>query len=232
MEAADALLARYEVAMPSGYAEEVVPQLGDASSSSHDDNDDDAKYAAAEATKTLANSLFKEKRLAFALKTYLVGVLRLQSTYSDPALIIYDVQAHPVCIATYSNAALMALKLEHFELAEFCCNGALSFEPKGTELQKVLLRKAQSLLDRPSHSDPDQAVELLQRAAKDAELAAAPNRAVLEMLQRAKRAAKDKEKAASKVDDPSAKKRKAEPPTSSPARKAKSPCKVSATGED
>ena len=92
MEATDALLARYAVEVPQGYAEDVVPHLADASVA----DGEDAKYATAEGTKALANRLFKEKQLAFALKTYLVGVLRLQSTYKDPALIIYDVQAHAV----------------------------------------------------------------------------------------------------------------------------------------
>ena len=103
----------------------------------------------------------------------------------------FDLQARPVCVASYSNAALMALKLQSHELAESLCNRALQFAPAGSDLQKVLLRKAQSVLDRPQHADPTLAVQLLLQADKEAPR----NRPVVELLQRAKKAAKEKERA-------------------------------------
>ena len=47
-------------------------------------------------------------------------------------------------------------------LAGSLCDRGLQFSPEGADRAKLLLRKAQSWLERPAHADPDKAVELLQ----------------------------------------------------------------------
>jgi tetratricopeptide (TPR) repeat protein len=152
----------------------------------------DVKYNFAVKYKEAGNALFKQGHHAHALRTYLVGAAILaQLGYDDPAQLMYDLDAHPICIACYSNGALMALKLARYELAAQLCERGLGFAPSGPELAKLLIRKAQAFLDRPEHADPLMAVECCELANK-----AHNSRPVLELLQRAKKAAKAAEKAA------------------------------------
>lgn len=154
-----------------------------------------AKYGFAAAYKEVGNGLFKAGKHAWALRTYLVGATLLQRLgYEDGALLFTDAEAHAVGVACYSNAALCALKLERHELASQMCDWGLRFGPQGSDRAKLLLRKAQAELERPQHADPDLAVALLEQAN-----AAASSRPVLEMLQRAKRAAKQKQKDADRA---------------------------------
>lgn len=154
-----------------------------------------AKYGFAAAYKEVGNGLFKTGKHAWALRTYLVGATLLQRLgYEDGALLFTDTEAHAVGVACYSNAALCALKLERHELASQMCDWGLRFGPQGSDRAKLLLRKAQAELERPKHADPDLAVTLLEQAN-----AAASSRPVLEMLQRAKRAAKQKQKDADRA---------------------------------
>lgn len=154
-----------------------------------------AKYGFAAAYKEVGNGLFKAGKHAWALRTYLVGATLLQRLgYEDGALLFTDGEAHAVGVACYSNAALCALKLERHALASQVCDWGLRFGPEGADRAKLLLRKAQAELERPTHADPDLAATLLGQAN-----AAASSRPVLEMLQRAKRAAKQKQKDADRA---------------------------------
>ena len=64
-------------------------------------------------------------------------------------------------LTSFSNAALCALKLSRHELAAQCCDRGLRFASSDAARAKLLTRKAQALLDRPTHAQPDAAVELL-----------------------------------------------------------------------
>ena len=163
------LLSRFDISTP-GFEEEVAPQLPPAPTPADEPPaDDETKYERALQHKELGNALFKDGKHAAALRTYLTGMEQLRFFgYADPSHMDFDLQARPVCVASYSNAALMALKLQSHELAESLCNRALQFAPAGSDLQKVLLRKAQSVLDRPQHADPTLAVQLLLQADKEA----------------------------------------------------------------
>lgn len=156
-------------------------------------------YTLAAKFKDLGNTLFKSGEVAWALRTYLVGVKLLELLRclddDEPTAIVYDIDAQPVCIAAYSNAALMALKLEHHQLCAELCDHGLIFGPEGGELAKLLHRKAQAILDRQQHADPEAAIDLLQRAVE----AQPGSRAIRELLQRARSAAKEKARAASKA---------------------------------
>lgn len=155
----------------------------------------EAKYEFACRYKEIGNQLFHQGKLARAIRTYLVGMQMLQRIcYEDPRDVFYDLMATPICVACFSNAALCALKLENYDLCCRLCDGGLRFSPQGTELAKLLLRKAQATLDRPKHSDPEVAVELLRRAAQ-----AANSRQVVELLRRATEAAKEKRRTAERA---------------------------------
>lgn len=145
--------------------------------------------------KEVGNELFKEGRYAWATRTYLVGVQLLQRLgFRDPAEMFYDGASSGVGISCLSNAALCALKLQRYELAGQLCDRGLQFSPEGADLAKLLLRKAQSWLERPEHADPDLSTTLLEQAQR-----AHSSRAVLEMLQRAKRAVREKQRAADRA---------------------------------
>ena len=99
----------------------------------------------------------------------------------------------------YSNAALMALKLQCSPLASQLCERALRLEPEGAELAKLLHRKAQAAMERAESeggADPAEAVELLVAANE-----AHSSRPVLELLQKARAAKKAAERAAQKEAD-------------------------------
>ena len=174
-----------------GYTRDIMPLLPEVPTEPRGDD----KYMFASAYKEVGNALFRDGQHAHALRTYLVGIQLLQRIgYDDPMDMMYDLEASAVCVACFSNAALCALKIERHDLCCRLCDGGLRFSPQGAELAKLLLRKAQATLDRPTHSDPHVAVELLQAAA-----AAANSHPVLELLQRAKKAAKEKSRAADRA---------------------------------
>jgi len=60
--------------------------------------------------KEAGNRLFKEGRLAWALRTYVVAVELMQRLgwVSNPSKMFYDLEALRVCIPCFSNAALCA----------------------------------------------------------------------------------------------------------------------------
>jgi tetratricopeptide (TPR) repeat protein len=148
--------------------------------------------------KEVGNRLFKEGRLAWALRTYVVAVELMQRLgwVSNPSKMFYDLEALRVCIPCFSNAALCALKLHRHELAAQLCESGLRCSPEGEDLIKLLLRSAQSWLERLEHADPERAVALLERAAS---LPAGGSRPVLELLQRAKQAVKQRQRAADRA---------------------------------
>jgi tetratricopeptide (TPR) repeat protein len=113
------------------------------------------KYEWAAAYKVLGNALFQQGQHAWALRTYLTGVQQLQLQgygAEDPEQIFGDVRAWPVCTASFSNAALCALKLGRHELAAQCCDRGLRFASSDTARAKLLMRKAQALLHRANPS--------------------------------------------------------------------------------
>ena len=115
------------------------------------------KYEWAAAYKEVGNALFQQGQHAWALRTYLTGVQQLQLLgygTEDPELMFGDVKAWPVCTASFSNAALCALKLERHELAAQCCDRGLRFASSDAARAKLLTRKAQALPDRANPS-PD-----------------------------------------------------------------------------
>ena len=148
--------------------------------------------------KEAGNRLFKEGRLAWALRTYVVAVELMQRLgwVSNPSKMFYDLEALRVCIPCFSNAALCALKLHRHELAAQLCESGLRCSPDGEDLIKLLLRSAQSWLERLEHADPERAVALLERAAS---LPGGGSRPVLEQLQRAKQAVKQRQRAADRA---------------------------------
>ena len=115
------------------------------------------KYEWAAAYKEVGNALFQQGQHAWALRTYLTGVQQLQLLgygTEDPELMFGDVKAWPVCTASFSNAALCALKLERHELAAQCCDRGLRFASSDAARAKLLTRKAQALPDR-ANPNPD-----------------------------------------------------------------------------
>ena len=121
----------------------------------------EGKYEWSAAYKEVGNALFQQGQHAWALRTYLTGVQQLQLLgygTEDPELMFGDVKAWPVCTASFSNAALCALKLERHELAAQCCDRGLRFASSDAARAKLLTRKAQALPDRltlPLTTDPD-----------------------------------------------------------------------------
>ncbi|KAL1522279.1 hypothetical protein AB1Y20_017273 [Prymnesium parvum] len=147
------------------------------------------------AYKEVGNSLFSDGRFLWALRTYLMGVHVLECVaYDSPDLMLYDLSVRAFCVASFSNAALCALRLEAHELAARLCDAGLRFRPEGQELAKLLLRKAHSLLERPRHADADAAVECLRRAA-----AAGGGRPVAALLLKAQQAAREQRRAAERA---------------------------------
>jgi len=194
------MLKRHEIVTPDGYEAAVTPLLPTVAQLEETMNEPSADIrkspwlAFATVYKEAGNTLFKQGQHAWALRTYLVGDQFLQrSPRFGEAL--YDVAARPTFLALYSNAALMALKLERHALAAELCEHGMGLAPSGSDLVKLLHRKAQAELEWPEQSDPDRAVELLERAAE----VEPSNKAVLSLLQKARKAAKNKEKAASKA---------------------------------
>ena len=115
----------------------------------------EGKYEWAAAFKEVGNALFQQGQHAWALRTYLTGVQQLQLHgygADDPEQIFGDVRAWPVCTASFSNAALCALKLGRHELAAQCCDRGLRFASSDTARAKLLTRKAQALLHRANPS--------------------------------------------------------------------------------
>ena len=115
------------------------------------------KYEWAAAYKEVGNALFQQGQHAWALRTYLTGVQQLQLQgygTEDPEQMFGDVQAWPVCTASFSNAALCALKLGRYELAAQCCDRGLRFASSDAARAKLLTRKAQALMHRADPS-PD-----------------------------------------------------------------------------
>ena len=96
------------------YDAQVRPLLPDAPTNPDGDAPKANLFAFANAYKAVGNSLFKESKLSWAVRTYLACVQLLQRLgfSTDPESMIYDVDAQAVCIACFSNAALCALKLE------------------------------------------------------------------------------------------------------------------------
>ena len=117
----------------------------------------EGKYEWSAAYKEVGNALFQQGQHAWALRTYLTGVQQLQLLgygTEDPELMFGDVKAWPVCTASFSNAALCALKLERHELAAQCCDRGLRFASSDAARAKLLTRKAQALPDR-ANPNPD-----------------------------------------------------------------------------
>ena len=156
-------------------------------------------FAFGGAYKAVGNALFKEEKHAWALRTYLACVQLMQRLgfSGDPEAMVYDVGAAGVCVACFSNAALCALRLGQYEQAEAICDRGLLFAPDGADLGKLLLRKAQSLVERPTCADPERAIELLERAARPEVVGR--TRPILVMLQRAKKLERSQQKAADRA---------------------------------
>lgn len=146
--------------------------------------------------KAVGNTLFSKGQHEWALRTYVAAVDALARIGfgRDATRMAYDLEANPVCIACFSNAALCALKLQKHAAAVELCERAERFNPSGADLGKVLLRKATALLEAPTGGDADAAVVLLERAAAPTVLGR--TRPVVELLQRAKKAAKERQRAA------------------------------------
>ena len=129
------------------YDATVGPQLPEAPA----DPRGEEKYEWAAAYKEAGNALFQQGQHAWALRTYLTGVQQLQLLgygTEDPELMFGDVKAWPVCTASFSNAALCALKLGRYELAAQCCDRGLRFASSDAARAKLLTRKAQALMHR------------------------------------------------------------------------------------
>ena len=177
----------------AAYDAEVAPLLPSAP------EDTAGIHACAMEYKVVGNTLFKEGKHGWALRVYLSGYQLLQKVGygNDVQRMIYDVDAAPFCIASFSNAALCALKTRQPELALQLCERGELFGPEGTELGKLLVRKATALLERTPGADPETAIEILERAA--APEVCGRTRPVVELLQRAKKLAKERQKAADRA---------------------------------
>ena len=152
--------------------------------------DSEAKYRYVAEYKAVGNTLFKEGKYAWAIRTYTEAVDRLaRNCYSSRERMLWDYFARVPCAQCYSNAALCALKLSDYTHAETLCEHAMECRPEDGDLIKVLLRHGQALLGQHEY---ERALPLLERAA-DRE---PNNRAVREELLRAKKAIKEKAKAA------------------------------------
>eukprot|EP00665_Eupelagonemidae_sp_cell47_P008701 gene8701-6407_t len=196
------LLSRFSIELrdPTTYEEALAPllkRLGQPLGTS--------AFGFASAYKEAGNALFKQGQHAWALHTYLVGTSLLErlgrSSAADAKVVEAedDPELRPVFLASYSKAALMALKLQCSPLASQLCERALRLEPEGAELAKLLHRKAQAAMERAESeggADPAEAVELLVAANE-----AHSSRPVLELLQKARAAKKAAERAAQKEAD-------------------------------
>lgn len=176
------------------YDAEVLPKLPPLPSQPKSD----AKYDFIAQYKAVGNDLFKQGKHEWAIRTYAAATQQLQrQCYETTFDLLHDQRAQSVCVACFSNAALCALKLEQFELASSMCDRGLQFAPVGSELAKLLVRKATAMLDRPEHADPDAAVECLDKALEATAAAEAKEQRPIRLLmQRAKKASKEKQKAA------------------------------------
>ena len=111
----------------------------------------------------------------------------------------YDLEAAPVCIACFSNGALCALKLKKFLLAEQLCERGEIFKPEGSDLGKLLLRKCTAIMEYDTEAgptDPERVCEMLEQAA---EAMGGMNKPIAELLQRARKIAKERQKLADKA---------------------------------
>ena len=124
------------------YDETVGPQLPEPPA----EPQGEAKYAWAAAYKEVGNGLFKQGKHEWALRTYLNGVQQLHRLgyADDPERMFTDVAAWSVCAASFSNAALCALKLGRYELAVQCCDRGLRFAVSDAERAKLQARKGQA----------------------------------------------------------------------------------------
>lgn len=178
----------------SAYDAEVLPRLP----SLPEDPKSDERYEFMAQYKLVGNDLFKQGKHEWAIRTYAAAMQQLQRhCYEDAFDMMHDGRAQSTCVACFSNAALCALKLYQFDLAQAMCERGLAFHPGGSELAKLLVRKATALLERPEHTEPDMAVKCLERALEAAAFGdAKEQRPILVLLQKAKKAAKQKQRAA------------------------------------
>ncbi len=177
------------------YDAEVLPRLPEMPD---DPTDSDQRHAFATRFKEVGNDLFKAGQHAWAIRTYIFGLQQLQQfCFDEPFEVVHDERALAVSVAFLSNAALCALKLERFDLSSKLCDRGLGFASNGSEAVKLLMRKAQALLDAPEHSQPDEAVTFIERALEEVgDGDASSRRPLLLLLQRAKKRSKEKQKAA------------------------------------
>jgi len=177
-----------ELPVDDGYAASVAVPAAPSDAALAADPEEKYRYVAA--YKAAGNALFKEGKYAWAIRTYTDAVARLTRVcYPSRERMLWDYFARVPCAQCYSNAALCALKLGDYEHAETLCEHAMECRPEDADLTKVLLRHGQALLGQAAH---ERALPLLERAA-DKEPA---NRAVKEELLHARRAIRDKAKAA------------------------------------
>ena len=160
-----------------------------------------AKYEYAAAYKAVGNTFFGQGKHDWALRTYLACVQALQRIGfgADASAMAYDLEAAPVCIACFSNGALCALKLKKFLLAEQLCERGEIFKPEGSDLGKLLLRKCTAIMEYDTEAgptDPERVCEMLEQAA---EAMGGMNKPIAELLQRARKIAKERQKLADKA---------------------------------
>jgi tetratricopeptide (TPR) repeat protein len=105
------------------------------------------KYEYAAKFKDAGNTLFKEKKFEWAIKTYTQAVQAIQKYgFEGENDVVHDPEAATICCQCMSNAALCSLKLEKWEEALSCCDTALKYFPKPVDKAKVLFRKGQAYI--------------------------------------------------------------------------------------
>lgn len=190
LEAASKLADEVKAENEALYMAEVEPLLPTPPSEEAAEADPEAKYTFIRAFKDVGNTLFKQGKYMWAIRTYVNGVDRLvEFCYPSRERMLWDYFARGPCAQCYSNASLCALKEEDHVRAGMLCARALECKPEGGDLVKVLLRQAQAHLGTER---PGEAKDCLSLA-----LEKEPNnRAVREEMVKAKKMLKEHEKEA------------------------------------